>query len=102
MKEITAIELNEQLGKVYLLDVRDAHERDICKIDSAHWIPLAELEERLGEISRDDDVVVHCKLGRRGNMAVQLLLNHGYTRVKNLQGGILAWIDEVDSSQQKY
>jgi adenylyltransferase/sulfurtransferase len=45
---------------------------------------------------------VHCKSGVRSAKAVQLLRQHGYTRVTNLTGGILAWIARIDPSQPAY
>jgi len=53
-------------------------------------------------VPRDRDVVVHCKLGGRSAQAVEFLKSRGYTRVRNLAGGILRWIDEVDPSLPKY
>ena len=47
-------------------------------------------------------MVVHCKMGGRSAKAVALLQERGFTRVRNLKGGILAWIDKVDPSQSKY
>ena len=48
------------------------------------------------------DIVVHCKLGGRSAKAVALLREHGFTRVKNLKGGILAWIEKIDPTLAKY
>ena len=45
--------------------------------------------------------IVHCKMGARSAKAVALLQERGFTRVSNLKGGILAWIDRVDPSQSK-
>jgi adenylyltransferase/sulfurtransferase len=90
---------------VWLLDVREPNEAAICRIPGATLIPLGELPKRLDEIPRGDaapDVVVHCKMGGRSAKAVRLLREQGVTRVTNLTGGILAWIDRVDPSQPKY
>jgi adenylyltransferase/sulfurtransferase len=90
---------------VWLLDVREPHEAAICRIEGATLIPLGELPKRLDEIPRGDsapDVVIHCKMGGRSAKAVRLLRDHGFDRVTNLTGGILAWIDRVDPSQPKY
>ena len=87
---------------VWILDVREPNEAAICRIAGATLIPLRELPSRLAEVPRDADVVVHCKMGGRSAKAVQLLRDRGYTRVRNLEGGILAWIDRIDPSQPKY
>jgi adenylyltransferase/sulfurtransferase len=47
-------------------------------------------------------MVVHCKMGGRSAKAVALLQERGFTRARNLKGGILEWIDRVDPSQSKY
>lgn len=87
---------------IYLLDVRGPEEQAICKIAGSVLIPLPELPTRLGEIPKDKNIVVHCKAGGRSAKATELLLNSGFKNVKNLKGGILAWIAEVDPSLQKY
>jgi adenylyltransferase/sulfurtransferase len=91
--------------RMWVLDVREPHEAAICRIAGATLIPLGELAKRIDEIPRGEsapDVVVHCKMGGRSAKAVRLLRDQGFTRVSNLTGGILAWIDRVDPSQPKY
>jgi len=90
---------------VWILDVREPREFEICRIPGSALIPLGDLPKRLGEIPRGEgapDLVVHCKSGVRSAKAVNLLREHGFDRVANLEGGILAWIDRVDPSQSKY
>ena len=88
--------------ELFLVDVREPFEIEICRIDGAWEIPLGVLPLRYAEIPKDRDVVVHCRSGARSAQAVQFLQKQGYTRVKNLVGGILRWIDDVDPSQSKY
>ncbi len=87
---------------LYVLDVREPHEIDICAIDGTHKIPLGQIPTRFAEVPKDEPVVVHCKLGGRSAQAVEFLQSQGYTNVKNLAGGILRWIDDVDNSLTKY
>jgi adenylyltransferase/sulfurtransferase len=90
---------------VWILDVREPREFEICRIPGSTLIPLGELPKRLTEIPQGPDapdVVVHCKMGGRSAKAVALLKEQGFTRVSNLAGGILAWIDRVDPTQPKY
>ena len=47
-------------------------------------------------------MIVHCKSGVRSGKAVKLLHEAGYGQARNLKGGILAWIDEIDTSLPKY
>ena len=103
--EVTAEALKAQLDRgedVYVLDVREPNEFQICRIQGSTLIPLGELASRTAELDRDRDMVVHCKMGGRSAKAVALLQERGFTRVRNLTGGILAWIDRVDPSQSKY
>ncbi|MGH9411641.1 MAG: rhodanese-like domain-containing protein, partial [Vicinamibacterales bacterium] len=67
--------------------------------------PLGELPSRLAEIPSGPDapdIVVHCKMGGRSAKAVRQLMERGFTRVENLKGGILEWIDKIDSTQARY
>ncbi|MFQ5355621.1 MAG: molybdopterin-synthase adenylyltransferase MoeB [Mariprofundaceae bacterium] len=95
-------ELIEQNPDIFVLDVREPFELDICRIKGSYEIPLGQLQTRLSEVPQDREVVVHCKSGARSARAVELLKNNGYTNVKNLAGGILQWIDDVDQSLSKY
>jgi adenylyltransferase/sulfurtransferase len=89
-------------GDVWLLDVREPREFEIARIPGSTLIPLGELPKRLSEVPTDKDVIVHCKSGVRSAKAVNLLREHGYTRVKNLKGGILDWIAKIDPSLSAY
>ena len=102
VSEITATELARSRDRVVLLDVREPFEADIARIPGARLIPLGELRERLSEIERDADIVVHCRSGQRSAKAVRWLQEAGYERVRNLRGGILAWATDVDPSVPKY
>jgi len=90
---------------VWILDVREPREFEICRIPGSTLIPLGDLPKRLVEIPQGPgapDVIVHCKMGGRSAKAVALLKEKGFTRVSNLGGGILAWIDRVDPTLPKY
>jgi MoaD family protein len=103
--EVTVEELKAKLDRgedVRVLDVREPNEFQICRIPGSTLIPLGELSNRTAEIDRDRELIVHCKMGGRSAKAVALLQERGFTRVRNLTGGILAWIDRVDPSQSKY
>jgi len=87
---------------VFVLDVREPYEIGICAINGSVKIPLDQIAERYLEVPQDQDVVVHCKSGFRSAQVVAYLQSMGYSRVKNLNGGILRWIDDVDDSLNKY
>jgi adenylyltransferase/sulfurtransferase len=103
--EISAVELKEKVDlgeRLFVLDVREPNEYHICNIPGATLIPLGDLPQRVGELDRSWDIVVHCKSGVRSAKAANFLRQSGFPRVRNLRGGILDWIDKVDPSQPKY
>ncbi len=85
-----------------ILDVRNPEEIAICRIAGSVVIPLPELPSRLSELSPADSIVVHCKSGVRSAKAITLLQAAGFSHLKNLEGGILAWIKDVDPSLPVY
>jgi adenylyltransferase/sulfurtransferase len=85
-----------------LVDVREAHEWDICRIDGARLAPLSTFAESLRTLDSARDVVLYCRSGVRSAKALKQLQAAGFRRVWNLTGGILRWSDDVDPSIPKY
>jgi len=85
-----------------LIDVREPHEYQICRIPNAKLIPLGDLPKRVNELNSADEIVAHCKSGVRSAKAVDFLKQAGFRKVRNMKGGILAWSDKVDPSVPKY
>ncbi len=77
-------------GRV-VLDVRNEDEWSAGHIPGARHLPLGFLPDRLGEIPRDADLVVHCQSGSRSAIAASLLLAQGFRRVANLTPGFSGW-----------
>ena len=103
--EVTPIELEQELAagrELVILDVRNPYEVDICRIEGSVVIPLPELLHRVDELDRDKEMVVHCKSGARSATAIEQLQGEGFSKLRNLHGGILAWAQEVDSSMLVY
>jgi adenylyltransferase/sulfurtransferase len=103
--DTTVEELKSRLDRhddVFILDVRNPEEFQICRIPGSVLIPLPDLPRRVGELDRGREMVVHCKGGTRSQKAVQFLRQHGFEKLKNLKGGILAWADRVDPTMPKY
>lgn len=101
-RELDAL-LREPGGvKPLILDVRNPEEILVCRIAGSTVIPLPELGDRLGEIDRTRPIVVHCKSGARSAKAVALLRDAGFSDLRNLTGGVLAWIRDVDPSLPVY
>jgi len=88
--------------KFTLVDVREPHEFQICRIPGSTLIPLGELQKRLAELDPTSEIIAHCKSGARSGKAVDFLKQQGYKRVRNMKGGILAWSDKVDPTVPKY
>jgi adenylyltransferase/sulfurtransferase len=102
--QITVKELKRRIDAgeaVQLIDVREPYEYQIAQI-GGKLIPQNDVPQRLGEIDRDREVVVHCKSGGRSQRIAEFLKQSGYPRVANVAGGILAWSDEIDPKVQKY
>jgi adenylyltransferase/sulfurtransferase len=102
---ITPAELKAMLDRgdrPFILDVRNPEEIAICRIAGSTVIPLPELPARLGELDPSVPMVVHCKSGARSAKAIALMQGAGFTRLSNLTGGILGWIQDVDPSLPSY
>jgi adenylyltransferase/sulfurtransferase len=88
--------------KPFVLDVRTTAEAAIVRFEFAEaLIPHTEVAARLGEIPSDREILVHCKLGGRSSQAAAVLAAAGY-RVTNLEGGIVAWAQQIDPRMPTY
>lgn len=105
MKEITVEELQElrESGADFqLIDVREQNEYDVCNLNG-ELIPVSQIPANVDKISKDKQVVVHCRSGKRsGDTIAWLEKNHGFTNLYNLKGGILAWAREIDPDMPAY
>ncbi len=102
--EISVEELKQRLDAkddLFILDVREPHEYKICNLNG-HLIPLNDLPKRMSELDSDKEIVVHCRSGARSAKAVAFLQTAGFTKVKNLAGGVLAWSDRIDPKMPRY
>jgi len=104
IKSITVTELNEwrTSGKEHqLVDVREQHEIDFTNIGGDH-IVLGDILSRHNEIKKDIPVVIMCRSGSRSAAAINALSREGFDNLHNLEGGILAWGRDVDTSIPSY
>lgn len=102
---ITVQDLKAKLDrgdKFKLIDVREPFEWDICRIPGATLIPLGQLPSRMSELDSADEIVLQCKSGGRSARALKLLQEAGFSKLNNLEGGITAWAEQVDTSVPKY
>ncbi len=102
--EMTPQELKQRLDRredLFILDVREPHEYQICNL-KGHLIPLGELPRRVHELDSSNEIVAHCRSGKRSAEAVDFLRKAGFRKVHNLRGGILSWSTEVDPTVPRY
>ena len=85
-----------------LVDVREPHEYEICRIEGARLIPMRQIPEKLEQLDRQALTVVHCHHGPRSAQVVAYLRQQGFERVTNLAGGIDAWSLRIDPAVPRY
>lgn len=104
-EEISVRELKARMDKgdrLTVIDVREPYEVDIAKIPGTRLIPLGQIAARSGELDPNAEIILHCRSGKRSADALNQLKAKGFSRLKNLTGGILAWSDEIDPTVPKY
>jgi adenylyltransferase/sulfurtransferase len=103
--DITVEELKQRLDrgeKVFVLDVRNPEEYQICQLPGSKLLPLPDLQRRFGELPKDQEMVVHCKSGMRSAKAIAFLKQQGFNKLRNVKGGITAWAEKIDPTMPKY
>ena len=98
MKQISAIDLAEKVNngdQVNIIDVREDEEVAMGKIPGARHIRLGDLADSLGKLDKNEHYYMVCRSGGRSTMACEFLIDQGYD-VTNMDGGMLAWEDEVE------
>lgn len=71
-----------------ILDVTEEAERQASFIEGSYHIPLGQIRRRIQELSKDKHVIVYCAIGVRAYNAARILLQHGFSNVSMLSGGI--------------
>jgi rhodanese-related sulfurtransferase len=99
VKELQA--LKESGADFILLDVREPWEYEIANLDGK-LIPLSELPLRHSELDTNKQIIVHCLAGGRSARAVAFLQQQGFNHISNLEGGLKAWIAEIDPKLPQY
>ncbi|MEK4874784.1 sulfurtransferase TusA family protein [Bacillus sp. FSL W8-0102] len=90
------IERNE---KITILDVREQEEYAIARIPEAKNIPLGELNSRMEELNREEEIYVICRTGNRSDRASQLLAENGFQHVKNVIPGMSEWKGTIETDK---
>ena len=94
--------IDNSKNKLFILDVREQWEYDICHIKESVHIPMGQIAERKDELNMEDTIIVVCHHGIRSRMVAKFLDASGFINVINLSGGVDSWSKEVDQSMPKY
>ena len=101
MADITVQELKERMDKgeaLQLIDVREQYEFEEFNI-GAKLIPLGTLPSHVAELEslKDEEIIIHCRSGNRSGQAKMYLEDLGFSKVRNVLGGMMAWQDQFGS-----
>jgi adenylyltransferase/sulfurtransferase len=104
---VTAPELSGLLAggtRIDLVDVREVGEHTLVAIPGSRLVPLATLLDgsAVGALRDDVPVILYCRSGQRSAQALSAVHARGRTDVRHLDGGVLAWIDQVDPTLPRY
>jgi rhodanese-related sulfurtransferase len=105
VEEITVDELArwKQEGKSFvLLDVREANECAIARIEGALWIPIGQIVQRINELDPASTIAVLCHHGGRSERVAAFLSARGFAHVFNVEGGIDAYAARIEPSLARY
>ena len=85
-----------------LLDIRENSEVEICAIEGSLLIPMNTLPDNLDKLPKDEPLVVMCHIGGRSVQVAYWLSENGFANVLNLEGGITAWAQIIDTEMAQY
>lgn len=105
VREIQPAQLAQRLEsgeKLEIIDVREPYEWEIGHIPGARLVPLDRIAEEIPRLDKRRETILYCKVGARSAYAAQQLARAGVADVRNLAGGILRWIDDVDPTMPRY
>lgn len=96
--DINVQELKQKLDnkeEFVFIDVRESYEYEEFNL-GAKLIPVGQITEAIAELEdhKEEEIVVHCRSGARSGMAQQVMQQAGFKNVRNLTGGVLAWIEQ--------
>lgn len=90
--EITVEQASEKREQgAFILDVREPDEWQQFHIPDATLIPLGELDSRVNELPKDQEIVVVCRTGRRSAQGRDILRQAGFSQVSSMSGGMMEW-----------
>lgn len=81
----------DEKKELVILDVREDYEYKEGHLEDSVWIPMGEIQDRFKELDKNKSIVVVCASGARSGQVAQFLVEHGFTDVMNLAGGLSSW-----------
>ena len=104
IQDLTPKEFKDYLvdDEVTLVDVREQWEFDICQIKGAILMPMGEIAKSYANLNKDSKLALYCHSGIRSMHVADFLLSKGFQSLSNLQGGIDAWAQEIDTRVERY
>ena len=102
-KEITVHLLKDKMkkGEVVLIDVREKHEHEFCKIKGSLHIPMNEIPQKIPDLNPKNKYAIVCHSGVRSEMVTNYLIKNNFDAV-NVVGGIDKWSQDVDPAVKRY
>ncbi|MCF3648486.1 molybdopterin-synthase adenylyltransferase MoeB [Synoicihabitans lomoniglobus] len=94
------LEANDRPAR--MIDVREPHEFAICSVSGADQIPMRQIPENVGELPRDQHLLIMCHHGGRSMRVTEYLRAQGFTAVTNVAGGIDAWATTIEPGMLRY
>ncbi len=105
VQEIQPAQLAQRLAtgeELEIIDVREPFEWELGHIPGARLVPLNRIADEIPRLDKRRETILYCKVGLRSRFAAEQLADAGLSEVRNLAGGILRWIDEVDPTMTRY
>ena len=102
VQELRAALIAESAARPLLLDVREAWEWQLARIEGSQHLPMGEIPARIDDLDKSHPTVVICHHGVRSLQVVAFLARLGFANLHNLQGGIDAWARNVDPAVPVY
>jgi len=94
--------LTDNADRTILIDVREPHELEICRVEIAQHIPMRQVPENLTELPKDKHLLIMCHHGGRSRRVTEYLRAQGLHNVTNIDGGIDGWAMEIDQELARY
>ena len=103
VKEINVHELKKRIDdqSMVLIDVREGHELEICKIESSVDIRMDQIPKNIGQLDKNIEYAIICHSGVRSFNVAFFLINKGFLAY-NVIGGIDSWAREIKSDMKRY